>query len=478
MKEIFVLDILYEKVSAFLLKNVEKNGIKREKHENGSSESGVKTMRELLEQFLHAYVKERSLENTMSFFRDDVLSVGTGGHEIGKGFKELENLMRSEFEELPDSMTYEVLDYSEISCAENVKNTFAYVHICTEKAGQALEMKARLTCTFVKEKEEWKISCAHMSLPSESQEENTFFPLHYGKRAAGRLTADTNNKLLELISEALPGGIMGGYLDEGFPLYTVNDRMLEILGYTYEELVLATDEKMLNMIYTEDREYAEKGIREQLKNNNEYEVIYRVVGKNNRLIWINDLGKKIITVDGREALISIMTDISERVKKEELLKFAAERDSLTELYNRKKMMALIEERFEKEENGTLFIGDIDNFKNINDTRGHVVGDAVLRKLSAIMLAYKEELFLACRLGGDEFAIFFYEKTETSAAVEITKEIQEEFRKYVHELLPELKVSMSVGGAVRKSEESLNDLYCRADDALYLAKQNKGTLVML
>lgn len=435
-------------------------------------------MREILEEFFRCYVEERNLEKTMSFFLEDVISIGTGEHEVARNINELRTLMISEFEELPEPMGFEILDYSEAEAAENVQNVWARVLVHMEYEGNAMEMDARLTCTFVKKETAWKISCVHMSMAAQNQEKDKFFPLHYGRRAAGKLTEETGTKLMELISEALPGGIMGGYMEDGFPLYTINDKMLEILGYTYDELIKATDEKMINIIYEEDRDYVEKSIKEQLRETGEYEVIYRAVGKNNRLIWVNDLGKQIITVDGRKAMLSIMTDISERVKKEKMLKFAAERDSLTELYNRKKMMALIEECFVKQESGTLFIGDIDNFKNINDTRGHAVGDAVLRQIALIMKAHKGKISLACRLGGDEFAMFFYEKTSLDHAVKVMKEIQEEFRKYVHELLPELKVSMSVGGAVRKADESLNDLYCRADDALYLAKQKKGTLVML
>lgn len=90
------------------------------------------------------------------------------------------------------------------------------------------------------------------------------FPLRYGRNNSVRkLSSETGEKLMELVSEALPGGIMGSYLEEGYPLYTINDTMLNILGYTYEELVDATNEKMMNIIYPPDQKWVEESIEKQ-----------------------------------------------------------------------------------------------------------------------------------------------------------------------------------------------------------------------
>ena len=99
------------------------------------------------------------------------------------------------------------------------------------------------------------------------------------KSVVGTLSKESEEKLTELVTNALPGGIMGGYLEEGYPLYTINNKMLEILGYTYEELIAVTDEKMMNVIYTADQQRVEESIVEQIQEKNEYEIVYRVVGK-------------------------------------------------------------------------------------------------------------------------------------------------------------------------------------------------------
>lgn len=104
-----------------------------------------------------------------------------------------------------------------------------------------------------------------MSTPEHDQEKGAFFPLYYGKGVVGTLSKESEEKLTELVTNALPGGIMGGYLEEGYPLYIINNKMLEILGYTYEELIAVTDEKMMNVIYTADQQRVEESIGEQIQ---------------------------------------------------------------------------------------------------------------------------------------------------------------------------------------------------------------------
>ena len=77
----------------------------------------------------------------------------------------------------------------------------------------------------------------------------------------------------------LPGGIMGGYLEEGFPLYIINDTMLEYLGYTYEELIAETDEKMQRIIAPEDWDRVQKTIYDSIRKTGGYDVQYRVIRK-------------------------------------------------------------------------------------------------------------------------------------------------------------------------------------------------------
>jgi diguanylate cyclase (GGDEF)-like protein/PAS domain S-box-containing protein len=279
---------------------------------------------------------------------------------------------------------------------------------------------------------------------------------------------------MELVSEALPGGIMGSYLEEGYPLYTINDTMLNILGYTYEELVDATNEKMMNIIYPPDQKWVEESIEKQFHEKNEYKVEYRIVGKGGRIIWVSDIGKKIKSEDGRDAMISIMTDVSDRIERENQLIKEAQLDPLTGLYNRKRAISLIEADFLKEKSGTLYICDVDNFKSMNDTKGHLAGDRALIHLAKLIQHYADENCVTARLGGDEFMLYFTEDAEKKGADVIGK-IQKEFAIAMKTSNPDLDITISAGGALRNAGEDFKDLYKKADTALYLAKKEKGQL---
>ena len=416
-------------------------------------------MRKLLEKFFQHYLTERNLEATLAVLTEDVVSVGTGEQEISRNKEELRELLLSEFEELPNPLEYEICDYMQnFSGGGSICTQLAVFNIRLKAENEITEIHSRLTSTCVKDGNEWKIASLHMSTPEHDQEKGAFFPLYYGKSVVGTLSKESEEKLTELVTNALPGGIMGGYLEEGYPLYTINNKMLEILGYTYEELIAVTDEKMMNVIYTADQQRVEESIVEQIQEKNEYEIVYRVVGKNDRLIWVNDIGRKIITNDGREAMISIMTDITEQLKREEILKYEAGYDSLTGLNNRKNAVSLM-----------------DNFKSVNDNKGHLFGDNVLIKLADIMRKQAGDKSILARLGGDEYILFFHADINKKDVMNIMQGIQKEFLGYMREVIPELNVSLSIGGTERIANEDTKTLYDRADKALYQAKNPKGEL---
>ena len=297
-------------------------------------------MKELLHTFFQHYLEDRNLNATLAMLSDQIVSIGTGEQEIARNKEELADLLKKEFQEMPGSLHFQFTEYQETPVGSEGYCIFARIHVQFEEGNDLIEMDTRFTGVAGLEKDGWKLLSLHMSTSNQVQEDQEFFPLRYGRQAIAKMSSESSARLMELVSRSLPGGIMGGYLEEGFPLYTINDRMLEILGYTYEELAAATDEKMMNIIYEEDQKRVEESISQQFLNGNEYEIEYRIVGKGGKLTWVNDIGKKIVTEDGREAMISIMTDISDRRAREKQLIQEAYYDPLTGLYNRKKAISL------------------------------------------------------------------------------------------------------------------------------------------
>jgi hypothetical protein len=116
-----------------------------------------------------------------------------------------------------------------------------------------INYNTRLTSGFRKINNQFKAFSFHMSEPSAEQEEDEFFPLHFGTEVFRANNQKTHAELMELVKEILPGGVMGSYAQPDLPLYVINDKMLQMLGYTYDEFVLATNQKMINLLFPEDR---------------------------------------------------------------------------------------------------------------------------------------------------------------------------------------------------------------------------------
>ncbi|MBP5608152.1 MAG: GGDEF domain-containing protein [Lachnospiraceae bacterium] len=165
----------------------------------------------------------------------------------------------------------------------------------------------------------------------------------------------------------------------------------------------------------------------------------------------------------------------ERASREELLARLddlSKRDELTGLYNRRELFRFLEEMPVGDGSYYLCMTDIDHFKNVNDSYGHVFGDHVLRTLAGIMIGEvrTEEGELAARYGGEEFLIVI-RADGMSEAVERIDRIRRCFISRKWEEDDALITSFS-GGLVRCTDcQSYSDAISRADKLLYTAKES-------
>ncbi|MBK7702015.1 MAG: GGDEF domain-containing protein [bacterium] len=121
----------------------------------------------------------------------------------------------------------------------------------------------------------------------------------------------------------------------------------------------------------------------------------------------------------------------------------------------------------------LLLADIDHFKAINDQYGHPAGDRVLKAVARELLAGLRRIDLVCRVGGEEFALVLPD-TLPAAVVEIVARLQvriANLRLADPAAAEPIRLTVSCGGAVFPGAgETLDDLYRRADEMLYLSKQ--------
>ena len=164
--------------------------------------------------------------------------------------------------------------------------------------------------------------------------------------------------------------------------------------------------------------------------------------------------------------------LSEKLKEtQELakkLRNLARKDPLTNLYNRPAFFEEGRKRLKKQKNCYCMLIDLDYFKSINDTYGHVKGDDVLRKAGQIIESSIQKEDIASRIGGDEFAVLCSDVDD-----KIICNIAESILQHYHEemnIMLGTTMGMSIGITKVSIRETMKDAYHKADLALYETKR--------
>jgi len=177
--------------------------------------------------------------------------------------------------------------------------------------------------------------------------------------------------------------------------------------------------------------------------------------------------------DGHLCLMLVIRDVDDAHKDEEQLRLAAETDGMTGLLNRatarKKIQSVISEDGADEKHAAFMI-DIDNFKAVNDNFGHHEGDQLLINLSQSIKSCFRDTDIVSRIGGDEFFVLAKHMVSHEAA----KERADRLLSLAQDICApyaSAHVSISIGiSFFRDDGDTLDDLYVKADGALYLAKE--------
>ena len=196
----------------------------------------------------------------------------------------------------------------------------------------------------------------------------------------------------------------------------------------------------------------------------------------NRGMWVRF---QIITVDRDEEghlwhIIWAVESINEERKQQNYLRKLAETDSLSQLRNRSSGEAGVRRRLIEGEKGVLLIMDVDDFKTVNDTCGHDVGDHVIVAVADSIRKTFRDSDIAFRLGGDEFAAFLPGVENPEQTESIVSRLMREIDRISIPELGDIHISISVGIAFYPTGEkdSFEALYQRADQEMYENKRKK------
>lgn len=178
--------------------------------------------------------------------------------------------------------------------------------------------------------------------------------------------------------------------------------------------------------------------------------------------------------EGREARLVAAIDITERKNAQVRLTYMAHYDQLTNLPNRSLFYQRAEESLVKERLTSILLIDLDNFKSINDSFGHQVGDRLLAAVGSSLSTLVPQPGMVARLGGDEFAILLPGIADPLKVAKLADGIITAFQEPHKIANQRLHVSASIGIAMGPVHGSRADgLLANADLALYKAKEQGG-----
>lgn len=304
------------------------------------------------------------------------------------------------------------------------------------------------------------------------------------------------SRRLELALEASGVGVWEYHPTTGRLIW--DDRMRDIFGIASQSMPLDYGD-FRRRVHPDDIAEVEQALTDAIEARRKLVGQFRVTTPTGETRILRAYGIMHTMPGGERVIIGANWDVTKDVMLHEELREAEERarqqnleleaaqtklehqalhDPLTGLPNRRYVDRFIERLkaatpSERKPIACIHI-DLDRFKEVNDTAGHIVGDAVLRSISQALVALSNSACFLARIGGDEFVIFIQAANAGDLANEIGAEIVKQLAKPISVDGREWRLGASVGIAVQDNSCEISQLVADADIALYEAKkQGKG-----
>ena len=464
-------------------------------------------IRELFNEYIEMYAARD--ERLTERFSQNFTGYPGSGSQLIHDREEWIRITRQDFAQVPGRIRIEMLDIALQDLADSVVVATAFFHIHLPSGGDYFSTKVvRLTLVFRREGDDWMIVHCSYSVPYHSTQDGEIFPLHS--------LQEQNSALQALVAERTQA------LHDSQALYRLlTEDAQDVLWRTDARLIVTyispADERLRGFRADEVvgrhvfEMFTEEGVavvKAMIQRRAQEEASGTPVGflnfqvqhrcKDGRLIWGEAMSKTDRNAQGEIiGYHGITREITERKRLEEQVRQLAFHDTLTRLANRRLMLEHLDQAMSASKrshhHGALLFLDLDNFKSLNDTHGHSVGDLLLIEVAERLKACVREADTVARFGGDEFVVLLCElDTQPAEASEQAIAVAEKIRirlsdLYVLQAAPsgpatgtiEHQCTASIGVAIfRGRDESQSSVIDRADAAMYQAKKDGRNRIRL
>lgn len=284
-------------------------------------------------------------------------------------------------------------------------------------------------------------------------------------------TVAENTKAVAFWNGILEESLAGIYVIDSGHFSYVNQSFADIFGYASPDEIINRVE-FLELVAPESRDMVFENVRKRTAGELD-EMRYAFTGlRKDGARNIVEVHGRSLEVDGRRSVIGLILDMTDYDRVSGLALY----DSLTKLPNR----ALFEDRLEQvialarrnQESFALLFMDLDGFKQVNDTLGHVAGDHVLQETARRLSLLFRESDTVARFGGDEFVAILMSAGDHKGVARLATKVVKSLRTPIHAGEGVVAISASVGiGMFPRDGEKLGPLLEQADLAMYEAKKS-------
>ena len=281
------------------------------------------------------------------------------------------------------------------------------------------------------------------------------------------------SNILETVKDAIVTSDQNGIIE------TFNKAAENIFGYSAEDIIGKNVDILIpGRVSAKHAQYMDNYVHGKRVLEPNIPSIQKGIRRNGEIFPV-EISLSTLKHNDELKITALMRDSTERVKQEEEINRLAMTDELTGLANRNQFNMRLNDAVNLVKRNkkyfSLVIIDLDDFKNINDTYGHPFGDLYLQHVAKLLIDSCREVDTVSRFGGDEFAIILHDAGDSCIETVPVQRILERAALPVIIEGVEVTFGLSIGSSCYGTDSTeVESLMKKADEALYLAKKEKGS----
>lgn len=256
----------------------------------------------------------------------------------------------------------------------------------------------------------------------------------------------------------------------------ISPTIKEVTGLPASEFIGRSIQKIFDLILPQDQAMIHESFNKTVQAAASFNLDYRIRHADGDFRWVHEQGRGIVGEEGRVTHVDgVIFDVTERAREKERFHQLVYYDALTGLPNRElfidRLDQAVKEGRRKKESGAVLVIDLDHFKRINDTLGHVIGDQLIKAVAVRLQKVMYESDTITRISGGSFMLLLPRMAKASHAENVANKILMSFKAPLAVQGHELFTTCSIGIVIFPQDgEDPQVLIKNADAAMHLAKE--------